>query len=185
MNRIITYMFVLFFACIVEINSQSLGVGYGISGVQNYGVPESTLNLSVMFEFNEKCSGYISFSNWGGVDNNLTLFKSTPQYPNTNSYFGNISLGFSFLYKYYTTEELEYCVGVGLSQFEKIHKYFGTESNSFEPVISITPLFIKYDLSDVFSIFTNGTISLSTEGFNPNWGSLVVGIFVNPISMFK
>ncbi len=185
MKRVIIYVSIIFFARIIETNAQSVGFGYGIVGIQNYGVPEHTVNVSVLFEFNEIYACHISLSNWSGIDNNFTLFRSNPHYPNSNSYFGNTSIGFSFLYKYYATEELDYCAGVGLNQYEKIHKYFGTESYSFEPAISVTPLFINYNLNKMFSLYASGSVSLSTENLNPNWGSLIIGIIINPTSTFK
>ncbi|MEW6652664.1 MAG: hypothetical protein AB1394_04250 [Bacteroidota bacterium] len=178
MNRIVTYTLILFFACFIEMNSQSVGVGYGFSGTQNFGSPESSIHLSVSINLNERVIGNLSMSNWSGLDGNL-------QFNNiSGTYFGNVGIGLSFLYKYHNTKDFEYYAGFGVNQFEKIHKYSGLKYFLFEPAISITPLFIKYNLNNVFSLFTNGTINFSTEDLNPNWGSIVIGVYFNPINLF-
>ena len=182
MNRL-SFFFFLF--CISSIiNSQSIGVGYGFSGTQNFGEPQSTIHASVLVNINEKVLGCISVSNWSGRDNNLNFHDILDGGGGT--FFGNVGVGLSFLYKCYNTKDFEYYFGVGLSQYEKIHKNSGCETNSYyEPAISLTPLFLKYNLNETISLFTNGTLSFSANYANPNWGSLVVGVYVNTINLFK
>ena len=179
MNRLVYFFFLLCVSSII--NSQSIGIGYGFSGTQNFGKLESTIHASVLININEKVLGCISVSNWSGVDHNLQFYNSSGM----GSFFGNVGVGLSFLYKYYNSTNWEYYLGVGLNQYEKIRKDSDWESSYYEPAISITPLFIRYNLNETISLFTNGTLSFSANYANPNWGSLVVGIFVNPISMFK
>ena len=179
MNRLV-YFFFLF--CISSIiNSQSIGIGYGFSGTQNFGAPESTIHASILVNINERVLSCISVSNWSGKDHNLQFYNSNAK----GSFYGNVGVGLSFLYKYYYAKDFEYYFGVGLSQYEIIRKDSDFGSSLYEPAISLTPLFIKYNLNETFSLFTNGTLSFSANYANPNWGSLVVGIFVDPISMFK
>jgi hypothetical protein len=180
MNRLLYFLFLFCISSIIK--SQSIGIGYGLSGTQNFGEPESTIHASVLININEKILGCISISNWSGIDGNMQFYDSNVS---RGSFYGNVGIGLSFLYKYYNSADWEYYLGVGLNQFERIHKDLGWESSFYEPAISITPLFIKYNLNETISLFTNGTLSFSANYANPNWGSLVVGIYVNPISMFK
>ncbi|MDP3581614.1 MAG: hypothetical protein Q8S39_06735, partial [Ignavibacteria bacterium] len=93
MNRLV-YFFFLF--CISSlINSQSIGIGYGFSGTQNFGKPQSTIHASVLININEKVLGCISVSNWSGMDENLRLLSSSNL---GGSFFGNVGVGLSFLY---------------------------------------------------------------------------------------
>lgn len=179
MNRLVYFFFLLCVSSII--NSQSIGIGYGFSGTQNFGKPESTIDVSVLVDLNENVTSSISVSNWSGMDGNLRLSNSIIR----GSFYGNVGIGISFFYKYYEANDFLFSFGIGLTQFEKIDNYYGLGNSSYSPAFSLTPLFVKYKLNETVSLFSKGTVSFSADYGNPNWGSLVIGIFVDPISMFK
>lgn len=177
---------VVLVACLYSvIKPQSVGVAYGISGTQNFGIPLSTIDFSFLLNLSEKFSATVTFANWSGEDGNYSYFKANSFYPNANSFYGNQSFNLLIFYNFGSHNKFQFSVGTGFGQYKMLHRYYGYEDYNFESAIVLAPLFITYSLTNNIALFTRGILGFETASLNPNWGSLVIGIFVNPISMFK
>ena len=173
---------ILTLLCYWQLNAQSIGIEYGVSGTQNYGIPENTMGLSFSMKLNDRVSGYASYLKWNGEDDNYTYSKKYPgTLKSSLGFYGNVGLNLSLHYKYYSREQFNFYSGFGFGHYKMFNRNSDdTEYDFFISAILITPLFVEWNINDTYSIYSKGLLGFKPNEIAPDWGSLVFGVSYNP-----
>ena len=152
----------LIFLSFSNLNAQSIGIEYGIAGVENFN-PESNLSLSLFLPFSEKFAGNLTYSHWPGEDGNYTMNYNDPNSWTDGFYFGNTGLNLTILFKTYRLDNISAFIGVGMGSYQRIElsesnykRYFYQSAFTFNTIL-------KYKINRNFSFYTKGLLSLDSE----------------------
>lgn len=166
----------------IPLYAQGIGIEYGISGSENFGQPERTIGFTLALRLNNNVLGTFSYSRWNGEDGNFAYAKEhLHQSYNSFGFYGNTGLNYSLLYKYYSTNAIQAYGGLGFGQYENISISLGKSISSYYiSAITITPIYVQWNLSETYSLYSRGMIGVKPNAIAPDWGSLLIGVMYDP-----
>ena len=167
---------------LLQLDAQSIGVEYGLSGTENYGSPENTIGVSVSMKVSERMLAFVSYSKWSGEDGNYAYAKRYPGTTNSLSgYYGNVGLNLSLLHKYYNTQNVYLYFGTGFGTYKIMNlDNYNNQYNYFTAAFVLTPLFISWNIDDNYFLYSKGSLGFKPDRYVPDWGTLSIGVSYNP-----
>jgi len=165
----------------VSLFSQSIGLNYGVAGVENYGA-EHSIQFSVNLPVNDAFFTKMSFYSWSGSDNNLRFSEN---YPEDRHYFGREAFNFSVYRSLMNREKHNLFAGVGIGFYKKetASVNLSTYTPIWDPGFSFHLLY-RYEIFDRFNLISEGSlhfeeINFHFDGITPegvSWGFFTVGL---------
>ena len=164
----------------VSLFSQSIGLNYGVAGVENIGAQHS-FNMSINFPISGDYFTKLSMMSWAGEDNNR---RFQDNYSEGHYFYGNKGINFS-IYKSILDglkNSLYAGIGIGFYQKVRLNNDFGDDF-LYEPGISFHLLY-RRELTTRFNLVSEGNlhfddVNFEFDGLIPggiDWGFLTVGL---------
>jgi len=170
---------VIISAFATPLSSQSIGINYGVAGVENFD-PAHSFHISITSSHGAGFFSKMTLMSWTGEDNNRRFMGD---YSSRSEFFGNRGMNFTVYKELYRNINHSLALGAGVGFYQRVLFNNEVETKLFEPGLS-TNLRYRYDLTERFNIISEaslhfGDFNFEFDGLVPggiDWGFLTIGL---------
>lgn len=171
-------LFIAIFFVLNNALAQSISIESGVAGVENFKV-QSNFGVSLFYEFSDSFLGELTYTQWGGKDENYRYEIDNPGIYTTISYYGNSGLNLLLLYQLIHRSRFSAYIGTGFGRYEKIIVDKNDRSHYLPHAAYSHSLLFTYSMNTRFSIYSKAVISSEFLFEYPGWGFFNCGVLID------